>query len=47
MAASTRDANKAEKIAKDERWPNMYGDLNPDPNVEKDMVGGADPRPIK
>ena len=47
MAAATRDANLAEKVAKDERWPNMYGDLNPDPNVAKDMVGGADPRPIK
>jgi len=47
MAASTRDANLDEKVAKDERWPNMYGDLNPDPNVTKDMVGGADPRPIK
>ena len=47
MAGSTRDHNLDEKVAKDERWPNMYGDLNPDPNVEKDMVGGADPRPIK
>ena len=47
MAGSTRDTNLVEKEAKDARWPNMYGDLNPLPNVEKDMVAGAQPREIK
>ena len=47
MNASTRDANLTEKVAKDERWPNMYGDLNPIPDVQKDMVQGANVRPIK
>jgi len=42
-----RDQHLSDKVAKDERWPNMYGDLNPLPNVTKDMVGGANPRPIK
>ncbi len=46
MQAATRDANLDEKVKKDERWPNMYGDLNPLPNVTKDMVAGADPRAI-
>jgi len=36
-----------DKAAKDARWPNMYGDLNPIPDVTKDMVGGADVRNIK
>lgn len=47
MNAGTRDHNKTEKEAKDSRWPNMYGDLNPLPDVERDMVGGAQPREIK
>lgn len=47
MAASTRDHNLGEKVEKDARWPNMYGDLNPQPNVEKDMVAGEAPREIK
>ena len=42
-----RDANLAERDAKNSRWPNMYGDLNALPDVTNDMVGGADPRPIK
>ena len=42
-----RDANLMERDAKNARWPNMYGDLNPLPDVTKDMVGGANPRPIK
>ena len=29
MAEHTRDTNLVEKEAKDARWPNMYGDLNP------------------
>lgn len=33
MNASTRDHNLTEKEAKDARWPNMYGDLNPLPDV--------------
>lgn len=33
MAGSTRDHNLDEKEAKDARWPNMYGDLNPLPDV--------------
>ena len=24
-----RDQHLVDKVAKDERWPNMYGDLNP------------------
>ena len=47
MVESQRDANLVEKEAKDARWPNMYGDLNPLPQVEKNMVAGAVPREIK
>lgn len=47
MLAAQRDHNISEKQAKDERWPNMYGDLNPLPEVQKDMVAGADPRQYK
>ena len=46
MEAAHRDANLSEKQAKDARWPSMYGDLNPIPDVKKDMVAGANPRPI-
>lgn len=46
METSHRDANLSEKVEKDARWPNMYGDLNPLPDVQKDMVAGANPRPI-
>ena len=46
-----RDEHRAnqekEAIAKKERWPNMYGDLNPLPDVTKDMVAGATNRIIK
>ena len=45
--AEHRDANLAEKDAKNARWPNMYGDLNPLPAVTKDMVTEANVRPIK
>ena len=45
--AEHRDANLAEKDAKNARWPNMYGDLNPQPDVTKDMVAGANVREIK
>lgn len=31
MAEAHRDAHLLEKEAKDARWPNMYGDLNPLP----------------
>lgn len=47
MAEAHRDAHLVEKEAKDARWPNMYGDLNPLPDVEKNMVAGANPREIK
>lgn len=47
MESMHRDANLAEKTEKDARWPNMYGDLDPIPDVKRDMVEGADPRPIK
>lgn len=47
MEQAHQDANIKEKGEKDARWPNMYGDLNPIPDVKKDMVAGADPRPIK
>lgn len=46
MKGAQRDHNLSEKQAKDARWPNMYGDENPLPPVTKDMVGGADPRPL-
>lgn len=42
-----RDQHLKDKVAKDERWPNMYGDLDKQPDVTKDMVAGAQPRPIK
>jgi len=45
--AEHRDANLAEREAKNARWPNMYGDLNPLPDVAKDMVAEANVRPIK
>ena len=45
--AEHRDANLQEREAKDARWPNMYGDLNPLPDVTRDMVAGANVRPIK
>ena len=47
MVKEHSDQAKLDKTAKDERWPNMYGDLNPQPTVTKDMVAGADVRPIK
>lgn len=47
MAGSHRDQHLVDKVAKDERWPNMYGDLNSIPDVQKDMVGGANVRAIK
>ena len=31
--AEHRDANLVEREAKNARWPNMYGDLNPLPDV--------------
>jgi len=47
MAAQHRDQHLVDKEAKDARWPNMYGDLNPIPDVTKNMVSGANPRAIK
>ncbi len=47
MKNDLRDTHLDQKDAKDARWPNMYGDLNPLPDVTKDMVAGADPRPLK
>ena len=41
-----RDQHLVDRKEKDERWPNMYGDLDPLPDVKRDMVRGADPRPI-
>jgi len=41
-----RDQHLVDKAAKDARWPNMYGDLNPLPDVKKDMVANASVRPI-
>ena len=41
-----RDKNLEGKEQKHARWPNMYGDLNPLPDVKKDMVAGANPRKI-
>jgi hypothetical protein len=47
MLSAQRDHNIKEKQDKNARWPNMYGDLNPLPDVTKDMVGGAQPRTYK
>lgn len=47
METVHRDANLVEQQAKNARWPNMYGDLDPIPDVKKDMVAAAQPRPIK
>ena len=47
MAEKTQGTNVVEKDAKDARWPNMYGDLDAQPDVSKDMVAGAVPREIK
>ena len=46
MMAAHRDQHLADKQAKDASWPNMYGDLNPLPDVKKDMVQGASDRPV-
>jgi len=46
MTENHRDHALADKTAKDARWPNMYGDLDPLPDVKKDMVAGANPRTI-
>ena len=47
MTKEHSDQAQVDKVAKDERWPNMYGDLNPQPDVGKDMVAGANVREIK
>ena len=47
MTKEHSDQVLVDKVAKDERWPNMYGDLNPQPDVTKDMVAGANVRPIQ
>ena len=47
MTKEHSDQALVDKVAKDERWPNMYGDLNPQPDVTQDMVAGASVRPIK
>lgn len=47
MTKEHSDQAQVDKVAKDARWPNMYGDLDPQPTVTKDMVSGADSRPIK
>ena len=47
MSAMHRDQHLVDKVAKEERWPNMYGDLNPIPDVTKNMVEGAAVRPIQ
>lgn len=47
LVKDIRDAALAEKVEKDARWPNMYGDLDPNAVVEHDMVANAAPREIK
>lgn len=47
MMAEHRDQHLMDREAKDARWPNMYGDLDPLPEVTRDMVAGANPRPVK
>lgn len=44
--AEHRDQHVIDAQAKNERWPNMYGDQNPQPDVTKNMVAGGDNRPI-
>lgn len=46
LMSEHRDQHLQDKTAKDARWPNMYGDQNPLPGVEQDMVAQADVRPI-
>jgi len=46
LMSEHRDQHLQDKTAKDARWPNMYGDLDALPDVKKDMVTGADVRPI-
>lgn len=41
-----RDQHVVDAEAKNARWPNMYGDQNPQPDVAKDMVAGANTRAI-
>lgn len=47
MLAAQRDHNLQEDQDKKARWPNMYGDENPLPDVTKDMVADAAPRTYK
>lgn len=47
LAAVHRDHALVDKDAKDARWPNMYGDLNPIPNVERNMDAAAAVRPVQ
>ena len=47
MIKQHSDQAQVDKVAKDERWPNMYGDLDAQPTVTKDMDAGANVRPIK
>ena len=37
MQKDLQGNHKGEKVAKDSRWPNMYGDLNAQPEVTKNM----------
>lgn len=37
MQMEMRTNNQGEKIQKDNRWPNMYGDLDPLPVVGKNL----------
>lgn len=37
MVKEHKEQHKVDKVAKDQRWPNLYGDLNPLPDVTKNI----------
>ena len=47
MIKQHSDQAKVDKVAKDERWLNMQGDLDSQPTVTKDMDARANVCPIK
>ena len=47
MIKQHSDQAKVDKVAKDERWLNMHGDLDSQPTVTKDMDAVANVCPIK
>jgi hypothetical protein len=37
MVKELKDQHKVDKVAKDQKWPNHYCDLNPLPDVTKNI----------